>query len=103
MNIRPADSSKIGGHIALAGNIVARYFREAQTPDQCAGLQIAVWKAIEDGTEQPDFGSGHFQVMASSNVLAYAQKYYQATQAPAASLFFAAGGAGQSQLTMPVN
>src|SRR5579859_2135431 len=37
-------SSKVGGNVARAGNIVAKYFYEARTPDQCAGLQIAVWE-----------------------------------------------------------
>src|SRR5580704_16949038 len=40
-----------GGRVALAGNIIARYFNEAQTNDQCAGLQLAVWKSLEDVTD----------------------------------------------------
>lgn len=48
-------STLYGGNVARAGNIVAKYFYAAQTPDQCAGLQIAVWKALEDGTDEPDF------------------------------------------------
>ncbi len=79
---RVVNSLEYGGNIAKAGNIVAKYFKFAQTPDQCAGLQIAVWKALEDGSSQPDFGSGHFQVRASQTVIAYAQQYYQAINEP---------------------
>src|SRR5205823_685773 len=93
------DSAKMGGNIAKAGNIVARYFNEAFTPDQCAGLQLAVWEAIEDGGKAPDFNAGHFAARAAPAVLAYAEAYYDAAQipAPAAAIDAAAAGA-QSQL-----
>jgi hypothetical protein len=68
------NSAKAPANYVKAGNIVAKAFNEAQTPDQCAGLQLAVWEAIEDGQDQPDFLGGHFQ--APPSVIAYAQHYY---------------------------
>lgn len=88
-------STDVGGRITLAGNIVARYFNEATSADQCAGLQLAVWKAVEDGTDEPNFLSGHFQAKASYAVLAYAQQYYSALHTPGTAVFLLAGaGAG---------
>jgi len=95
--VRAFRASKVGGNIALAGNIVAKFFKSAQTPDQCAGLQIAVWKAIEDGTEQADFGSGRFQVRATQSVLAYAQQYYQGIGEPGEAIYIQSSP-GQSGL-----
>lgn len=105
------NSKKVGGNVEKAGNIVAKYFKSAQTPDQCAGLQIAVWKALEDGEEQPDFSSGRLQVRASQSVLNYAYQYYQAISTPGQAAYIATGGGpsaaagaaggggGQSQLS----
>lgn len=97
-------TAKVGGNYAKAGNIVARYFRFAQTPEQCAGLQIAVWKVIEDGSEQPNFLAGHFQVHADPSVMLYAIQYYQAQSTPGDAALLAAGGGGgggggQSQIS----
>jgi hypothetical protein len=94
-------SSKAGGNIAKAGNIVAMFFKSAQTPDQCAGLQIAVWKAIEDGTDQADFTTGNFQVQASPRVMAWAAQYYTAiaTAGEAAYIQTAQGQNGQGNQT----
>jgi len=80
--MQPANSLKLGGNIAKAGSIVARCFKDAQTADQCAGLQVAVWKAIEDGPDVPDFNSGRFQVRASSAIIGYAQQYYLSGMSP---------------------
>lgn len=83
--VKPESSLKHGGNIAKAGRIVAKYFNSARTPEQCAGLQIAVWTAIEDGTKNPDFVAGRFHVEADPASLHYAAKYYQAAneKAPA--------------------
>src|SRR5476651_864192 len=43
--VRMLSTSGFGGKVAKAGNIVASCFADAQTADQCAGLQLAVWKA----------------------------------------------------------
>ena len=91
------------GNISLAGNIVAKYFNAAQSPDQCAALQLAVWKAIEDGESEADFTTGHFQAEASPAVMALAAFYYQGINNPGNSIFLQAGaggqGSGQSQLS----
>jgi len=98
--VRALRSSKVGGNIALAGNIVAKYFNSAQTPDQCAGLQIAIWKMIEDGPDATSFATGRFQVMASPAVIAYAQQYYQDSKVPGEASFIQTSLApGQSQLS----
>jgi hypothetical protein len=91
------DSSKVGGNITKAGNIVGKYFNEAKTPDQCAGLQLAVWEAIEDGGDEPDFQNGHFQAQASPSVIGYAQKYYKA-RAQFFRIYFVYATLGQSQM-----
>jgi hypothetical protein len=87
------NSEAVGGNIAKAGRIVARYFAEAQTPEQCAGLQIAVWEAIENGSDELNFTQGKFQVQADDETLSYAAKYYTAAQM--------AGGAGGGQGSAP--
>ncbi len=77
----PIDSAKLGGKIEMAGNIVAAYFYEATSPAQAAGLQLAVWEALEDGGKTPDFNDGAFQAPgADPIVLTYAQTYYGAVQ-----------------------
>ena len=93
----------MGGNIALAGNIVSHFFAVARTADQCAGLQIAVWEALEDGGVQPEFLSGHFQVHAGDAAIAYAANFYQAAGQDGDALYLQTGDdGGQSQLT-PLN
>jgi hypothetical protein len=120
--VRAIRSQDFGGKVAKAGNIVARFFFEAQTPDQCAGLQVAAWKAPEDGSDQLDFSSGRLQVSAGYAVLNWAQYYYQALNTPGDAVYLqtgngggqggpydrppgggqGGGGGGQSQLSPPV-
>jgi hypothetical protein len=92
------NSQAVGGNVARAGNIVANCFKSAQTPEQCAGLQIAVWKALEDGDDQPNFRSGHFQVNASPAIMIWAQQYYTTINQPGVAIYLqtAAAGGGQS-------
>ena len=85
--VMPRESSRVGGHVSLAGNIVARHFKSAQTADQCAGLQLAVWEALEDGGVNPDFGAGKFQARAGAAALAWAAQYYQAIETPGSALY----------------
>jgi hypothetical protein len=101
-SLRPMSSLKAGGRIALAGNIVAKYFNAAQTPDECAGLQLAVWEAVEDGGIHANFGAGRFRARATTAALDFAQDFYEAiqdAQQEAAFLQSAGGGGGQSQLS----
>ena len=89
------NTQSVGGNIAKAGNIVANCFSAAQTPDQCAGLQLAVWKALEDGEDQADFNSGHLQAAANSIIMMYAKRYYAAVSQPGVALYLqVAGGQG---------
>lgn len=101
--VKAMSSAKVGGNTAAAGNIVAHCFRGAQTPDECAGLQLAVWKTIVDGPNMPNFGSGNLQVMqASPAVMMYAQQDYQTANQTRDAVFLWAGagpGNGQSQLS----
>ncbi len=117
--VRPVNSEIAGGNYAKAGRIVAKYFNEAKTPAQCAGLQIAVWEAIEVGGEKPDFIEGKFQVRADDETMYYATLYYAAIQSPGdspgvlgtstvgappsgnspTSTLLLTGGQGQSQLS----
>jgi hypothetical protein len=97
-NVNMLDSQKVGGNVAKAGNIVARWFGSAVTPVQCAALQIAVWKALEDGSDSPDFLSGRFQVQASPAVITYAEEYYSAINEPGTALYLQVqSGAGQGE------
>lgn len=99
--VRPFSSADLGGNAAKAGNIVALYFREAQTPEQCAGLQLAVWEAIEDGGYEPNFLQGRFQAQADTRMIAFAQQYYTAIDTPGKAVFLQAGqNNGQSQVTV---
>lgn len=106
--VRPMSTSQAGGNVVLAGNIAARHLREATTADQCAGLQLAVWEAIEDGGASADFGSGRFQARATLAALALAQRYYQASGEPGDAIYLQAGGGpgqgegGQSQIAVAV-
>jgi hypothetical protein len=94
--VRLLHSSKLGGRVQLAGNIVAKFFKAAQTPEQCAGLQLAVWKALEDGTPDPDFTDGHFEARAPISVLKYASYYYQAINTPGDAIYLMSAAQGQS-------
>lgn len=85
--VRAVKTTLFGGRVALAGNIVAKYFNDAQTPDQCAGLQLAVWKSLEDGWEEADFTSGRLQARASYGVMAWAQYYYKAVSTPGQAMY----------------
>ena len=100
--VRELSSKKAGGSVAIAGNIVAKYFKLAQNADQCAGLQLAIWEAIEDGGLKPNFAAGRFQARASLAVMANAEEFYQAAEAPGEALYLQTGngGGGQSQITM---
>lgn len=94
-------SSKVGGRVAMAGNIVAKYFKSAQTPEQCAALQIAVWEALEDGNREPEFMRGRFQVDAGTDILGWAFKYYKGSEEEGDAAFLPAdGGGGQGQITI---
>jgi hypothetical protein len=76
-NVQPISSKTRGGNIAKAGNIVAKYFKAARTYDECAGLQLAIWEAVEDGNAQPDFNAGRFGAIASPLVLKLATQFYE--------------------------
>jgi len=88
-------TSAYGGNVALAGNIVARYFKAAQTPAECAGLQLAVWKALADGSSTRDFSQGHFQARATTAAMFYAQQYIQGEDDGGDAVYFQVPGGGQ--------
>lgn len=98
--VRPASSLKLGGNVALAGNIVAKHFYGAKTAEQCAGLQLAVWEAMEDGGKFADFASGRFRAMATQSALDYGQEFYEAIYEAKEAAFLQAGDdGGQSQIS----
>jgi len=79
---RIRDTAAVGGNVALAGNIVAKFFNRAHTPAQSAALQIAVWEALEYGDSAMGPNSGSFQVRADPEVLALAEEYYEGRKGP---------------------
>lgn len=98
--VRPIAARELGLNIARAGAIVAKYLPQVRTADECAGLQLAVWEAVEDGGEQADFLSGKFRAQAPRTALNFAQQMYLNAGESGESLFLQAGdGGGQSQLT----
>ncbi len=104
--VRQHGTQKFGGRVRLAGNIVARYFNAARTPDQCAGLQLAIWEAIEDGGGQADFQNGRFRASASAPVLAFAATYYSGIEIDGDAVFLLpedngqdGEGGGQAQIS----
>ena len=89
VKIMPA--AKANGNVPLAGKIVALGFNKAQTAAQCAGLQIAVWEALEYGRHAIGNNS-NLRVGASPETLNYAHQFYLAAiQAPVGG---GGGGAG---------
>lgn len=100
--VRSRSSRSASERVARAGNIVAKYFKQARTPDQCAALQLAVWEALEDGGDKPNFYGGHFQARASKAVMDDAEVFYDGIWVGDEAVFFEAGqgeGGGQGQLT----
>jgi hypothetical protein len=101
--VHPKLSASMGGNFAKAGNIVAKYLATAQTPEQCAGLQLAVWEAIEDGGAKADFSGGKFMARGSANAITYAEMYYASVAALDEETdpvyLEPATAAGQAQLT----
>lgn len=98
-DVKANSTAKFGGNIAKAGNIVAKFFGKAQTADQCAGLQLAIWEAIEDGGDKPNFLGGKFQAKADQAVLAYAEAYYDAIDEEGDAIYLQTTGDGQGQIT----
>lgn len=96
------DSREARNNVPKAGNIVATYFDSARTPEQCAGLQIAVWEALEDGGQRPNFLGGRFQVHADPEVISNATLYYAAIVNEKSAVYLeSASGKSQSQLSTP--
>lgn len=96
--VRPWNTWMVGGHARLAGNIVAAHFRQAQSAEECAALQLAVWEAMEDGGKRPDFENGAFAARGGGNVVALATAYYQSADKPGIAMFMQTGNAGQPQI-----
>ncbi|MBS1723149.1 MAG: hypothetical protein JSS66_09390 [Armatimonadetes bacterium] len=102
--VQALNSSRGQANVKLAGAIVAKWFDQAQTPAQCAGLQLAVWEAIEDGGSRADFGSGHFMAQASTEALQFAMMAYQDPGGDTSGSAYLkttdkGSGGGQSQMT----
>lgn len=101
--VEPMRSGLAGGNVAKAGHIVAKFFCRAQSADECAGLQLAVWEAIEDGGPVADFAGGHFRARATNAAIAYAAAYYaDGIYEPDEAVYLKAGGgqgSGQNQLS----
>jgi hypothetical protein len=100
--MKPADTMKVGGRFASAGHIIAHCFQRAQSPDECAALQLAIWKTLEDGAENTDFQVGHFRAAASNAIisLAVAMMATAKLDKDTSSAVVLAAATGQSQLTI---
>lgn len=100
--VRMVSSDSANKNLARAGRIVSKHFADAKTPEQCAGLQLAVWEALEDGGEKPGYLNGRFQAQADDKVMLYAMQYYDAIgPSKPAVLLGSTTGRAQSQLTAP--
>ncbi len=98
--VRSWRTSVLGSNYAKAGRIVARYFNEARSPAQCAGLQLAVWEAIEDGGPVADFGHGRFQAQGTPAAMAFADQYYLAIGDEGQGVYLQTGDdGGQGQIS----
>lgn len=83
-----------------AGGGVAVGFDTIKSADQAAGMQLAIWEAIEDSGPQANFQSGRFQVIASQAVISYAQQYYAAGRGKKEAVFLVPiDGRSQAQIT----
>ncbi|MCE9557630.1 MAG: PEP-CTERM sorting domain-containing protein [Armatimonadetes bacterium] len=87
--------------VKKAGNIVGASFNSANSNDDAAALQLAVWEALYDGASAPSFSSGNFKTSASSSVKTKATAYYAKISQAGNALYLKATptGSGQSQLT----
>lgn len=100
-------AKEVGGNLAKAARIVAKYFDGAQTPEQAAGLQIAVWEAVEYGGAQAPAIGGPLYFRADPMTMYYAENYYAeandeaAGDADAAVLSIEKMASGQDQM-MPL-
>lgn len=89
-----------------AGRIVGQYFALATTADQQAGLQLAVWDALYNGSSSFDLtgsktNTGFSVTGASSGALTWGASYYAAvnTNFGSATYLQTSASGGQSQLT----
>lgn len=98
-NVQMTSTIRFGGNVTRAGNIVAKHFSSAKTSAQAAGLQLAVWEAIEDGGGRADFSAGRFRAAAGDDVIRFAEGYYQAIAEPGnAVILRTTSNKGQSQI-----
>lgn len=96
----PTSSKKLSANYQRAAAIVAVGFDSVRSADQAAGMQVAIWEAIEDNGSQPNFQGGRFQVVASQAVLSYAQQYYAAGRGKKEAVFLVpTDGRSQAQVT----
>lgn len=87
--------------VKKAGNIVAANFTSANSNENAAALQVAVWEALYDGASAPSFSSGSFKANLSTSVRAKATAYYNSITTPGTALYLKTtqNNCGQSQLT----
>lgn len=103
----PSSTNPLGSTpIDAAGRIVGTYFASAVTADQQAGLQLAVWDTLYNGSSTFNLtnhksGSGFSVVGASAGAMTWAQTYFGAASGSTGSaLYFKTSDCGgQSQLT----
>jgi hypothetical protein len=78
--VAPELSNTLGPNRDAAGRIVANAFNLVSNNDEATALQVAVWEAVYDATDNgaavPDFTKGHFKAQLTNNVKAKAFAYY---------------------------
>ncbi|MBL8059458.1 MAG: PEP-CTERM sorting domain-containing protein [Chthonomonas sp.] len=99
------DTTGLDG-LAKAGRIVGAHFNDANTANQQAGLQLAVWSALYDNGAAFNANGTNFKVTgANSQSLSLAEMYYQSAsqQLPPTTLvrhYAGQGNHAQNQLTV---
>lgn len=91
--VRTIPTSKAQGNVPLAGRIVSLNSKNAVTDSQCAGLQIAVWEALEYGTHAMGQNSS-LRVFTDPVTLNYAHQFYLAAIQTPPGGGTSGGGAG---------
>lgn len=101
------DSQTLDDRLKMAGNIIANAGGMVKTDAQAAGLQLAVWSVIYNGSSKLDLSSGSFKATASASALGYAEQYFALRTKTGHSIYFKntcnCGGGGEMATPEPAS